>query len=352
MHRAGFVVDVQGRYIEVVTSKFRMLSLRENLSTDLDLRDKNDGSLKGRVGISLTLYYEQDMPELLDTFRQATESYFDYVPLGTINFYNNHSSWRPYNKRSLGRLLNRFSSRDDDGHWLAFAQIDSADDGDGEGPYATAEIGNYALSLSGRNRDRAGPFREACTSVIRCDFPHDQLQQAGVSSFLKFVGRLAALAPFESGHAGFSFIYSTQSNENDEHEWISYKAPRYLAVHPHSDNWEYYARGRVANVNWLTLLGDALSTRLGGIEAMRARLSAAVDVQPLKFGTLLVAGETPPLGEVNRQAPDIDPLREVARLTRPYWIDDETMFNDILNYFWHGDETTRRWINRLDLAGK
>ena len=84
---------------------------------------------------------------------------------------------------------------------------------------------------------------------------------------------------------------------------------------------------------------------------MRARLSAAVDVQPLKFGTLLVAGETPPLGEVNRQSPDIDPLREVAALTRPYWIDDQTVINRVLNSFWRGDDMGIRWINRFDLAG-
>lgn len=318
---------------------------------DFVLRNRKDGSLKGRVGISLSLYYEQDMPDLIDVFRQATDAYFEHVPAGTINFYNNHSAWRPYSKRSLGRLLNRFSSRDDRGHWLTFAQIASADDDDGQGPYATAEIGDYALALSGRNKGRSGSFGDTCVSAIRCDFPHDQLQRTGVPAFLRFVEGLAALAPFDSGHAGFTFIYSTQSDENDEHEWISYQALRYLAIHPHLDNWEYYARGHVANVNWLTLLGDRLTANLGGTEAMRERLTQAVDVRRLKHGSMLIAGETPPLGEVNRQAPDVGPLREVAALTRPYWIDNETMTNDILNYFWRGDDTAQRWINRFEQAG-
>ena len=81
---------------------------------------------------------------------------------------------------------------------------------------------------------------------------------------------------------------------------------------------------------------------------MRERLSAAIDVHPLKYGTVLVAGETPPLGEVNRQAPDIGPLREVAALTRPYWIDEQTMINDVLNSFWHGDEAAVHWVRRFD----
>lgn len=319
---------------------------------DLALRDKKDGSLKGRVGISLSLYFEQDMPELVDVFRQATDAYFRYVPEGTINFYNNHSAWRPYSIRSVGRLLNRFSSADDRGHWLTFAQIDAADDEGGEGPCATAEIGNYALALSGRNKGRSGSFRDTCVSAIRCDFPHDELQRSGVPAFLRFVEGLAALAPFDSGHAGYTFIYSTQSDENEEHEWISYQALRYLAVHPHLDNWEWYTRGRLANVNWLTLLGDDLTSKMGGPDAIRERLTPAVAVHRLKHGLLLKAGDNPPLGEVNRQMPDIGPLREVAALTRPHWIEPQTMFNRILNCFWHGDEKTWRWINRFEPSGR
>lgn len=329
-----------------------MMTLREGLGSDLTLRDKKDGSLTGRVGVSLSLYYDNDMPALVETFRRAKEAYFAFVPAGTVNFYNNHSAWRPYSIRSVGRLLNRFSSTDDRGHWLTFAQIDAADDEDGDGPYATAEIGNYALALSGRNRDRSGSFRDTCVSAIRCDFPHDQLQRTGVPAFLRFVEDLAALAPFDSGHAGFTFIYSAHSDKNDEYEWISYQALRYLAVHPQKQSWEHFARGRVVNVNWLTLLGNTLTARLGGTGAMRERLSPAVDVRPLKYGTMLIAGETPPLGEVNRQAPDIGPLREVAALTRPHWIDEQTMTNDILNSFWHGDERTWRWINRFEPSGR
>jgi hypothetical protein len=325
-----------------------MMTLRDDLSADLVLRDRKDGSLSGRAGLGLTLYYEQDMPDLVEMFRQATEAFLDFVPPDTINFYNNNGAWRPFSRRSVGRLLSRFASKTERGHWLTFAQIEAADDGDGQGPYATAEIGMYALSLFGRNRSKSGSFRDSCVSAIHCDLPHDQLQASGVLAYLRFVEKLAALTPFDSGHAGFTFIYSAYSDKNDEYEWISHKAPRYLAMHPRKQDWEYYARGRVVNVNWLTLLGDTLTAKLGGGNAMRERLSAAIDVHPLKYGTVLVAGETPPLGEVNRQAPDIGPLREVAALTRPYWIDEQTMINDVLNSFWHGDEAAVHWVRRFD----
>jgi len=162
------------------------------------------------------------------------------------------------------------------------------------------------------------------------------------------VERLAALAPFDSGHVGFSFKWNIRTDEKQERTWIGFKAPRFLAIFPYLSDWELYTRHHLANVNWLTLLGAELSQKLGGADGMRSRLSEAVAVKSLAHGTLLMAGEMPPLGDVNQQAPDLGPLREVARLTRPYWIDDKTQRNDILNYLWHEPEDCEAWINRFE----
>lgn len=323
-----------------------MLSIPETLKHELTLRHAKQGDLLARVGLSLTLHYVQDMPDLLDLFHSVTDAYMAFVPPGTINFYNNNAAWRPYKARSLGRLLNRFSSKDEPGYWLDFAQIAFAEDEDG--PYALDEIGDYGICLAGRNKSLGGPFESTCVSAIQCEFPGDQLLQSGADAFLAFVEGLAELAPFDSGHAGFTFIYSGHSSEQAEHAWIGFKAPRFLAIHPYRGEFEYYTRHHIANVNWLTLLGTELSEKLGGADGMRTKLSDAVMVKPQKYGTMLMAGETPPLGDVNQQAPDLGPLREVARLTRPYWIDDATLSNRILNSFWHEPEDREAWINRFE----
>ena len=321
-----------------------MLSIPESLMTELTLRHPRDGELLGQVGLTAKLYYAQDMTELADVFRLAAETYMAFIPPNTINFYNNHEDWRPYKARSLNRLFNRFTAKDDDGYWLDFAQLAYAEDEDGS--YAIDSVGNYGFGFAGRNRARSGWDSDVC--AIQCEFPHNELLRSGVEPFIAFVEGLAGFAPFDSGHVGFSFKHDPHTGGNQECPWISFKAPRFLAIHPYHSNYEHYTRHRLANVNWLTLLGTELSEKLGGIDVMRATLSDAVTVKSLKYGTMLMAGETPPLGDVNQQAPDLGPLREVARLTRPCWLDDATLSNDILNSFWHEPEDREAWINRFE----
>lgn len=324
-----------------------MLNIPQALMDELSLRDARHGNLLGQVGLTVNLYYAQDMTELQPVFRAAQDLYQAFIPPGSINFYCSGEEWRPYKPRSLNRLLNRFNNAEERGHWLDFARIDTIVEEDGE-TYAVDEVGPYGLGLYGRNKANGGSFRETCVSAIRCEFPHDELLRCGVSSFIDFVERLAALAPFDSGHVGFSFKWNIRTDEKQERAWIRFKAPRFLAIFPYLSDWELYTRHHLACVNWLTLLGTDLSEKLGGADGMCDRLGETVEVKSLAYGTLLMAGETPPLGDVNQQAPDLGPLREVARLTRPYWLNEEKMKNRVLNYLWHEPEDREAWINRFE----
>lgn len=326
-----------------------MADIQQALVDELELRDSADGRIIGQIGLSINLYYALEMWDVAAAFRTATDTFFKYIPPDSINFYCNHEEWRPFKPRSLNRLLNRFVSKDEKGYWLSFAQLTPETDDDDDGSYAFDQTGPYCLHLSGVNFLKSGPFRDTCVSAIRCEFPATELAKNGRSIFLSFVEHLASLVPFSSGHVGYAFKYNSRTDENQEHRWISYKAPRFLAFHPQLNDYEYFTRHRVANVGWLTLLGTELSEKLGGASGMRNALSDAVTVKPLPHGTMLIAGDDPPLGDVNYRAPDLGPLREVARLTRPLWIDDHTLSNDILNYIWRGDEEARlRWINRFE----
>ena len=100
------------------------------------------------------------------------------------------------------------------------------------------------------------------------------------------------------------------------------------------------ARRRVVNVSWITLLGDPLVKLLGGEDQIRARLSPAIRLRALASGLAIVAGEVPPIGDVNRGLHDIRWLKEVAALTKPERITMEMGF---------GSETFRRtWLHHLD----
>lgn len=322
-----------------------MTVIPQSLLDDLELRDSGTGNIIGQIGISFNLYYSRNMWEISDVFLDAARKFFAYIPSGAINFYCNNAEWRPYKARSLDRLLNRFSSKDGRGYWLTFAQLRAASDE--HGLYPVDEVGPYGLFLNGVNF-RKGATADRDVSSIRFELPATELTERGKQVFLDFVEDVASIAPYCSGHAGYSFKYNSRTDENQEHLWISYKASRFLAFHPQLDNFERHTRDRLANVGWLTLLGTELSETLGGTVGMRNALSEAVTVKPLLHGTMLIAGDDPPLGDVNYRAPDLGPLREVARLTRPLWIDDSVVSNRILNYIWSDEEARLRWINRFE----
>jgi hypothetical protein len=97
----------------------------------------------------------------------------------------------------------------------------------------------------------------------------------------------------------------------------------------------------VPNCSWLTLLGDSVVEKLGGERAIRSGVSSAVTVRRIGGGLFLLAGDLPPVGDVNRRAPDLGPVKEVARVTRPARVSKRVLF--------YGSEDFRtNWVNRFD----
>jgi Protein of unknown function (DUF3396) len=306
------------------------------------------GWLSGTIGITFELYYAQTMSEIAHVFRQAADEYLNFIPPNTINFYCNNEDWRAFKPRSLSRLLNRFSSKEERIYWLGLAELGEAepdeDADDDEGPDAFDQVGRYGLSLTGVKL--LPEDDDVC--AIRFEFPPDELERVGCDRFLAFVQAMAALAPFDSGFAGYAFKYETRDGDSGGYDWVADNALRFLAVHPQNSNFERESRHRLANVNWLTLLGQDMSAQLGGAEVMRQKLSVAVGVHPLVHGTLLRAGESPPIGDTNARALDLEPLKEVHRLSKPVLIDEKALANNVLNYFWRDPDQRLRWINRFD----
>jgi hypothetical protein len=88
------------------------------------------------------------------------------------------------------------------------------------------------------------------------------------------------------------------------------------------------------------LLGNDLVENLGGEPRIREQLSPEVLIRPLQTGLMLIAGETVPIGDVNRGLQDVRWLKEVAALTKPVRARMEIGFGS--DTFRHG------WLDRLD----
>jgi hypothetical protein len=93
-------------------------------------------------------------------------------------------------------------------------------------------------------------------------------------------------------------------------------------------------------VNWLTLIGEPFRSRFGA--AIEQARSAAFDHYESASGVLLQSGETPILGDRNRQA-DLTPYAETATALLPLQIREHTAF---WGPRWT-EENTMAWIKRF-----
>ncbi len=104
----------------------------------------------------------------------------------------------------------------------------------------------------------------------------------------------------------------------------------------------------IRDVNWLTAINDANVTRLGGLEAVRERLSANIVLHPYNGGVVFQAGPKPRMGDVNHgDVPGaykeinaaLKPLR-FQDYTAPYYL---PVPDDVSRR-----EATEAWISRFD----
>jgi len=93
-------------------------------------------------------------------------------------------------------------------------------------------------------------------------------------------------------------------------------------------------------VSWITLLGHIVSGDLGGVNHIRERLSPEVRMRSLKHGNMLVAGDTPPIGDVNNGLHDLRLLKEVTAVTK------RSRAHYAIGF---GNSTFRKtWLTRID----
>jgi hypothetical protein len=315
-----------------------MNNLLDSVLEDLRLQDE-DGCYYATTGLTLSFMYAQRMETMVPVFRQMVEEFSTYMSPLALDA-KVRDEWTDYTPKQLTRLLNRFASYSRFGEEMVLAKLDD------DGPFQY--FGEFGIRIIGRSAtDTSFAKTDVCAAYF--ELPMHELERMGRPKVLEFVRTIAALAPFQHGMCGYSFKYFHRAGDSDIHAWMGDKALRYFAIHPMMNDFEYYCRHELPNVNWITLLGHEMTDKLGGATAMRKALSDVVEVETLPHGTMLVAGEDPPLGDRNELALDLGPLREVARLTQPLLLNRERQMNSILNYLFHRDEErAERWLNRFD----
>jgi hypothetical protein len=312
------------------------MSMSEEADTDLQVLNELQFQLKlrdgdycaARTGVTLVMFYGKPMRELAAVVTRLLERYLSFIPEGAIRCALSPSGeWREFKKQGLRAAIRRLTAEDADYEAIHLSSG------------APGHVGEYGFHFYGSNftRPEISP-RETCACIM--EFPVMALAREEKNRFAEFAAEIAEVEPFESGYGGYAFKHLFETWRNKALGWIAQRAQRFVALDISYDNLRRAARGRVANVSWVTLLGSTLVEQLGGESRIREQLSPEILLRPLQTGLMLIAGDMAPVGDANRGLHDIQWLKEVARLTKPVRARMEIGF---------GSDTFREgWLNRLD----
>ncbi|WP_224242234.1 DUF3396 domain-containing protein [Hyalangium gracile] len=206
-----------------------------------------------------------------------------------------------------------------------------------------SEAGGYNFEYRGRRLD-APLFAhdEDATSGVAFSFPTEYLLEHGPAHLRALALELARELPFSFGYASLAFVSPRGFWYAARHELIA-PLSRYLGL----DLYRLDETSRVIGTHargayWLTFLGQPLLGQLGGIEALRDKLSfPEVSHQPMEAERLLLTlGEWPDVIDTQK-APLVPHYRALAHLLEPFLYEERT------GWFSLDKGNLRRWMRRL-----
>jgi hypothetical protein len=159
------------------------------------------------------------------------------------------------------------------------------------------------------------PFRKDDVSVLYLRLPTSYLEERGPEWVRALALELAAELPFNSGYVDF-VLCSTLWDFGSALRLIH---PRYPGVHLASNGAHLTMNTWVDGVHWMNFLGQPVLGQLGGVAALRERLSLpGISLQEMSGDRVLITlGERPEVGDT--AAGHTLPLhRALARLLEPH----------------------------------
>jgi hypothetical protein len=260
-----------------------------------------------RPGISVFLYCDVRTSEMGPSIAEAVTRYLAFIkPTSLKTYLSNNGLHKPLSARQVTKDLNllRHMPADYEDYRLRYTDSVTGDAG-------THEI--YYLSyLDSHAKDAVIPSK---LNVLRMEFPFGVLDQVGIEEFIAFLIEIADVLPFQSGNAGYAF-QRDMTHPRDAALAVVRLLPRYQGFDPSYTDAALEMKNHTLTAHWINLLNDKMVAKLGGVKAVRAALPTS-DIRELKNGVLIRSARLPPVGDVNRQSPDIGCLPDVARLLRP-----------------------------------
>jgi len=282
-----------------------------------------------RPGVSLCLLYPEPAEVISSSIADILDKYLEFISPQTLGTYQSRDgTWKKASARTFNSIKKQLHTVGPGEH---------AEFHLGQEPLAN--VGSYGAHYEGSTLDD-----EVLTlqdNLLYLEFPEDVCDEAGADELLEFVTEVAQMQRFDSGYLGYAFKHLLMTFRSQSFAAISQNAMRYIGFDISSDNVRFDARGRVCNVSWVTLFGEGITNELGGVNEIRQSLPDAMRVIDLDPGVLVRASENPIVGDVNRGAEDVAPLRRLAELTRELRLEVPNLGPDDPTF-------AERWLNRFD----
>jgi TseV toxin immunity protein TsiV len=182
------------------------------------------------------------------------------------------------------------------------------------------------------------------TNVVEMIFPREYLASCGEDKFAVAALHLFDQGPWDSGYAAIALRAGPPSRE-----WKARGQMVPVALKSHG--YDIADTMMLANTlgrrcrsaAWLTMLSDDLVRKLGGRDALAAKLDPDVSITPARAGLMLRAGDEPEIGDANRN------LKTPLLASVAHAIEGVTLFHDVGTqpYFEHQPERRDRWERRF-----
>jgi hypothetical protein len=161
--------------------------------------------------------------------------------------------------------------------------------------------------------DMTDPLFADESNLLQFEFPW-QSAEKDPEAFFERVVRIAAKVPLSVGTCGFGFSHWHEDKYAVDQVYTL--LPRYIGFDHSSETPRTYIRDCTPTPSWLTFVKQSLFDELGGAETL-ARRASAVTTRKVEGFQVLRSSRLPPIGDVNRGAPDIGELPGLAEFLAP-----------------------------------
>lgn len=276
-----------------------------------------------RPGFVMELYGDERLRDVgLDLFDAIAQWIPDERPLFMLG--KRGREYKPLTPNRLKRLRKTLSALATEGQFYAVKDADALN------------VHEYGIELS---------ISDGLPTRVFVNLPLSFVREREDEAYAAFRGLIEQF-PFVCATAGYGFNLEWARAGEQKGQPVAIRTGlRYHGLSLRNRAQEMRLGDNLKSVHWLTFIDDKRVEACGGASKLEA-LGDEVTSETLGGGMLLRAGATPPIGDINRQAPDLAPLKAVNDALLPIRL--RTWDPATLSLFSMDADDANAWVTRMD----